>query len=328
MKWEDVRAALARHQKLIRWLVALAALGLAVKMLVDNRAELEQLGRFHPWHLVALCAMFVVYLLVYAYRFLLVVRAVGGAAIRYREWLKIFIFGRLANAFVAQLGNVYRAGVLKQRHDVPYRAYLNLYAFFAWIDSLLNLAIALVLVLVLKPELKIGGFNAAAAVGVLLVLLLAGPFLAERVLRALRPGPGLLAKAHGLLHGMFETVSRRARDARLMAVVSLMGLLIFGVGLVLFSVAFLGIGFRPDLVDLALFLALYKLSTLVVITPGNIGVREVAYGLLCESLGIGMARGVLVSAVIRVAHYLIVFAMGFALGGADLLKGRRGEEEG
>ena len=71
---------------------------------------------------------------------------------------------------------------------------------------------------------------------------------------------------------------------------------------------------------LALFYIILKISTEILITPGNIGPREVAYGVLSESMGIGMGQGIAVSVIIRVLGTGTVLVLGSCFGGIDLLR--------
>jgi hypothetical protein len=311
----------------MRWLVGLAALGLAVKVLASNEEAWERLGEFRLWQVGAVCGLFAVYFVVRAWRLLLIMRAVGGLKIGFREWFKVFIVGRFANALVAQAGNVYRAAVLKRQHGLPYGSYVSALAFFTWVDALLNLLLAAVLLLAMNPGLMIGGLNGAATVGLVLAAVLAGPPLALAILGLARPGEGFLARVREGLRGMLGVMVREGRNAALMARLAGLGLVLFGIWIVLFRMSFAGMGIRAGLGELGLFLAIYKLTTILVITPGSIGVREIAYGLLGECLGIGMAQGVMVSAILRVASYSALFPLGLAFGGAQVLGSRSGSKD-
>jgi len=314
----------SRRKRPIQSVLAVVALGLACKVLVERKEELHCLEEFRLSQAAALCGLLAVYLLVRAYRFLVIARALGNVAIDFWGWFKVFVVGNFANELVGQVGNVYRATMLKRRYHLPYTAYVNAYVFFAWIDSLLNLALALLLILLLKPTLAIGGANAATTVGVMMATILAGPIAVERILRAIQPSEGVLTELHEKLHGMLTTMVQQGRDVGLMGKVVALGVVVFAIGVLVFWISFAGIGVRVGLAELALFLALYKLSTLIVITPGNLGVREIAYGLLGIGVGVSMAQGVLVSAIVRVAHYIILFPLSFLFGGGELLgKGRR-----
>lgn len=60
--------------------------------------------------------------------------------------------------------------------------------------------------------------------------------------------------------------------------------------------------------------------TSINLPPGNLGVRKVAFGLLADLTGIGMAEGMLVSALLRVVGYIALFAVALAMGGLGVLR--------
>jgi uncharacterized membrane protein YbhN (UPF0104 family) len=308
---------------LLRWLVALLALGLTAKILVEDREALRGLAQCGLGPVAAVVGLFLVYLPIWAYRFLVITRAVGQVTIGYWEWFKLFTVSRLVNALFPQSGNVYQAVALKARHQLPYTRYVSAYVFFAWADSVLNLLLALVLILAMKPGLTLGRVNGAAAVGGALVVLAAGPLLAEWLLRRVRPGTGLPARVHRLVHGLLAAMVEQSRNPGLLAKVTALGLVLFALWLLLLKVCFEGVGVRPAWPDLALFLAVYKVTLFVVITPGNVGVLELLYGLLSECLGLGLAQGVLVAAVVRVGFYAVLVPLGVAFAVADLWARRK-----
>jgi hypothetical protein len=66
------------------------------------------------------------------------------------------------------------------------------------------------------------------------------------------------------------------------------------------------------------FYALYRLTFHVNITPGNIGIRELAYGLLCAQADVGMSKGILVSAELRILSTVVLLVLGVLLAWRDL----------
>ena len=66
---------------------------------------------------------------------------------------------------------------------------------------------------------------------------------------------------------------------------------------------FAGLGVRLSVPVLAVFICLFWLSGVVVITPGNLGLRELAYSYLAGAVGVDMSLGLAAAAVIRLVHY-------------------------
>ena len=69
-----------------------------------------------------------------------------------------------------------------------------------------------------------------------------------------------------------------------------------------------------------LYAILLKLSLLVNITPGNLGLRELVYGQLSQALGTGVEASILVSGIIRMVTYLLLSVLGVLFGGLALLR--------
>jgi uncharacterized protein (TIRG00374 family) len=73
--------------------------------------------------------------------------------------------------------------------------------------------------------------------------------------------------------------------------------------------------------DIAIF---YKIITnllnKIIITPSNVGVREIVYGILSKEFEIGMSQGMLVSLIIRAIGIIIITVLGLAIGGTDIFK--------
>jgi hypothetical protein len=65
------------------------------------------------------------------------------------------------------------------------------------------------------------------------------------------------------------------------------------------------------------------ISFFIILTPGNIGIQEIAWGFLSEQMGIGMEIGILMSGFIRLVSMGVLAACGIAFGGVDLIRNRK-----
>ena len=69
-------------------------------------------------------------------------------------------------------------------------------------------------------------------------------------------------------------------------------------------------------------------GTYFIISPGgNLGVREILYGLLGAQMGIGETEGILASVTIRVLSFLTLIVLGVSFGGIGLLRNPSGPED-
>jgi hypothetical protein len=197
----------------------------------------------------------------------------------------------------------------------------------AWMDTGMNLLLATGIVLIFSRDFTIGSFLAWKVLGIVTIATISGPVLFEAAFRRLRfrwrPSVWLHTKTAEVLRVSVENLA----DGRYLGKLFALGLVIFARTTLLFHLYFLTIGLRVDLAALAVFYALFKLSFYINLTPGNLGVQELAWGFLSQQMGIGMAQGVAVSAFVRVISTGVILVLGIALGGWDMIH-KRGELDG
>ena len=309
------------HRRLIQWGVAFFAVLLAGWILASNVSDLARLLRFEIWQLGAIFGVFLVHFAASTIPFLLIIRSLHGSSVSVWEWMKIMFVSRMANNIAPQSGTVYRAVVLKRETGLSYTRYVHVFALFGWLTTLLNLLLATILMVAIMPELSLGGLPGVAVTGGAFAVLLIGPVVTEKVLAAFEPREGTAARLHGALHGMFQAMVEHGRDARLLALVMGFAVARFVLWVALFRLLFVGMEVRVGYAELALFLAIYQLSALLMITPGNLGVREVIYGMVGGAVGITAAQGVMLSALLRALQYVVIFPLGLAFGGWRLVAG-------
>ncbi|MCY2926442.1 MAG: lysylphosphatidylglycerol synthase domain-containing protein, partial [Planctomycetota bacterium] len=117
-------------------------------------------------------------------------------------------------------------------------------------------------------------------------------------------------------------LNRSALDVRYLARIASLGVVAFAITTVMFGACFMGLGVPVSLPALALFCALYKLSTYVVITPGNLGVLELGCAVLGEQVHVGPGAGLLACGMVRVAGYAVLALLAVGMGGLRLIRHR------
>ena len=88
----------------------------------------------------------------------------------------------------------------------------------------------------------------------------------------------------------------------------LLGLVSFTNLLAMFMILFWALGADVALHKMVVILIFYKLSRLIVITPGNLGVREWTIGGACALVGIEPGIGLISSLLIRAAQVVALTA--------------------
>jgi uncharacterized membrane protein YbhN (UPF0104 family) len=221
------------------------------------------------------------------------------------------------------MGNLYRGIQLKEKYGVSYTGYISGFSSLAWMDTGINLVIAFLAIIIISPGFKIGQFFAWKILSLLAVSVVLSPIVGEIILRKRFFRNNYLDWLHSKLSEVLTVSVNNLNDQAYLLKVFLLGIALLIRTCIMFYVYFTVFDIRVSIPVLVVFYALYKVSTFIVITPGNIGIQEVVYGFLSEQIGIGMAQGVLVAALIRVVGVFSISVLGVFLGGINLLRHRK-----
>ena len=109
-------------------------------------------------------------------------------------------------------------------------------------------------------------------------------------------------------------------DKEILVKVTLIGIVSIFIHYLLLYFAAISLGIRLGFVELLIFLAFIKLSLIINVTPGNVGVREILYGALGCSFGLKVSEGILLSALLRINSYIVIVSLGLIFGGSTLIR--------
>ncbi len=307
-------------KKVARYLLTVVCCAYIVNFFLANRESFERVLLFDMSIVMTMLGLSVAAIGMQSYRYKIIIGKFSGKRLPYLAWLRIFVLGTFLNRIFPQAGNVFRGVSLKQRFDISYTRYISSYAGFMWIDTTLSIATALAVVLVLDPSLRIASVPAAVLIAALLCAVAAVPFVLKLVGDFLKGRFNYFLWLQSKLAEVFSVMADSVRDVGYLVRISATGLCSFAITISIFYMCFHGLGLDVSWSMLAVFCVIMRLSNQMVITPGNLGVREIAYGVLGELAGVGMAEAMLVSIIIRIVGTTVIFAFGTALGGVGLLK--------
>jgi uncharacterized membrane protein YbhN (UPF0104 family) len=307
-------------KKISRLVIFMICIGYLARFFYINRLSLQIAFNISISIIILIVLLSIVYLLLYNYRFHLILEKCSGQRLNFWPLFRIFILGKFLNTFISQAGTVYRGLQLKQDYGISYTNYISSFASFAWMDSWMNMVIAALVILTVGHDLKIGSFYAWQISLVLAICIFVVPLLIEAAFRKISFNNTYLNWTHSKLNEVLKATIENVKDT-----VYVSKIIILGIGALICAGALYYICFRIfditlAIPSLAVFYALLSLSTCIVLTPGNIGVQELAYGFLSQQLGFGMAQGVLVAAFARISGTTIILLLGIILGGIDLLR--------
>jgi uncharacterized protein (TIRG00374 family) len=242
-----------------------------------------------------------------AYHFNLVITCVSHP-ISFFSAFKYFTLGGFINVFVPHGGGVYRAVMFKKDGNIRYRDGISILVSFGWLNSLVSLGLGIVIVALYKPAMQFQG----VPVLLFFILLLLVQVLSIRALdlwvqrfhSLRREGLRSIRQMGGDIVERITTVMKNA--PLLLKSIILIGL---NVGLTIWALylLFASIGVPADITFLTIYAVTIRLSSVIELTPGNLGVREFVFGLLSSGMGQGAAQGIAISMMWRL---ITVFAKG------------------
>ena len=281
----------------------------AVWLFHSNGKNASILLNFPHYSLLLMLLIATTHNVAMSFRYLVILQSLGLKT-KVLSWFRIFLLGQILNTFVGQSGNVYRTLALKRQYGFNYTNTIATYAAFAWMDTLLGAFLALLVIVLWDSSFELGGVNVLAIIGILLLSLLAAPLLFKGMSRIfvswVEHQNSWLAKLIRLSSNALKVTT----NPSLLATTSVVGLVTFALNTIMIDLAFRGLEISLTLPALVLFVFLYRLSGLVIITPDNLGVRELAYGFLSQAIGLEMCDGLIVSGIIRLVSYVTLAFLG------------------
>ncbi|MES1185482.1 MAG: lysylphosphatidylglycerol synthase transmembrane domain-containing protein [Myxococcales bacterium] len=313
-----------RISRFLRWAIAVIAMGVVVRQLVSDPEPLRRMWAAGPQTLAGMCALVVLNQALMSLRFAQVLNHMGAPRVGFGAWFRITSVGQMLNLFVPQLGNVYRGVALKRDYGISYLTWATGLISFVWLDMVGGVLIAMLAIGVLDPHLRFAGLSAELLLALGLTAIFFGPIAAAFVFERLPPRSGFLGKLQRRLTTLLSTASAAARSPGLMArFFSLNVVVTIGQTATLW-LAFHSVGAAIPLSGLLLFQILVKLTSQVVITPGNLGITELAFGALAHGSARTVEQGLAVSLLLRAVGSAMVVLLGALSGGAsELFSGRR-----
>jgi uncharacterized membrane protein YbhN (UPF0104 family) len=315
-----------RFASSLRWALAAFVMAFVARQLLRDPAPLVRIVDTAPSILLGLCSLVVVNQALMSVRFSLAMRHTGQGGVSLWAWFRLVAVGQMLNLFVPQLGTIQRGVALKRDYGISYIAYASALVAFVWLDLVMGLAIAALAIALLDPQLRFAGISALILLSFGAVVLVVGPPLAALVLSRLSFDARLLTRLHERLLTLLRSASTALRSPQLLARFFVLNVLVSAGQTATLWLAFQAVGASVGWPTLILFQILIKLSGQIVVTPGNLGITELAFGALARGAAATLEQGLAVSLLLRGVGSLMVIALGVAFGGAQLLhKSRRAE---
>ncbi len=316
----DFKTHILKNKHLLQWILSGGCILFVVFFFSKNKEEIQKILTLNIWYIAAMAVFILLSHLIYGYRFFLVVKKLSHQKIGLWMCIKSVILNRFLSACAPQTGNVYQSILLKQKYQVSYTQFISSLVALTWFDTCLNLSLALIFIVIISPTITIGNFLASHVLSLLILVIFILPVAFESLLSRFNFKNKISVWLHGRLSELFSSVISSVKDIRHLSRLLGTGVLSFLNTLVIFYLCFKSIGISLDWAAIAFYHVILKLLNTILITPGNIGVREIAYGIISEQMSLSMGEGIIVSMVMRIIGMIVILSAGTVLGGLALLK--------
>jgi uncharacterized membrane protein YbhN (UPF0104 family) len=321
-----VRLAAAHLRRAAPWLAVALAVAATVALVVVRGEELGALADLAPAAVAWLVLQQLAYLVAQSGRFHVVLVRFTDRTVGFEPWLRLFVLGRFLNLFVPQGGNVYRAVELHRRFGVRPTHFVAAFVNAPWLAMVLNLALGAVAVALLQPAAALGGWPLWLVLAGATLLGAMAPIVALVVLPLVPRGWRPLAWLHARLVEMVRATLASLRDRRYLTRVFAWTLLAFVQASAMLWYGFAALGSPVGVAEAIAFYVLLQLATYFPVTPGNVGVQELAFGALAAGFGAAAVDGVAVSALVRVTGVVALVLAALPLGGVEAVREARRQE--
>jgi uncharacterized membrane protein YbhN (UPF0104 family) len=305
----------SRVRSLISLVLLIGSLAYIGQVLWSQRKELEHAFDLSPGAFLALFAMMGVSHAQRTYEFTFMLKRLGVHE-PFRDGFLLTGAGFLLNHLPFNVGLVMRAAVLKRDHALPYASYLALVT----VNALINVAIAALLglasVAFTQPFHPTTGWPLVAAFSALLTAALGAMFLP---LGRLRFGESFVGRRLRLLTQGVVLIRGNGSGVLVLSALALSK--IVGAAFRMW-ICFSLLGAELSPLSACLLASAAIVFSLINLTPGNLGLREVAMAALSTVLGSSYGVGLAAASIDRVV--LLVYTIVTGVPGLYSLR-RRGQ---
>ena len=312
--------------RVARTMVGILAVSGVAALLVRDRSSLEVLRDTS----LTICALVVVIMsvntLMFAARVRLVLDHVGRLTIERVWWVRIFVNSFALNLSVPQSGAVYRAVELRSIYGMPVTTYLRSYYVLIWLAYILVLSTGAVVMYAQETAPAVGGWDIRSTLLATLGGVLLGPLLTRSLARRLNPKSSVLRRLAEEVADSVTAAIDAVRDggfARRFATLSA-ATIATDLAIVVLTAHALGLE-----IDLAWSVVLYvtlQLFNLLHVTPGNLGVQELVFGVLTRQAGLGVGDGLVLSMLLRLLRTASLALLFLGANVAGMSRSRRSDD--
>jgi hypothetical protein len=280
-----------------------------------NYEDFSILKRLNTSNILTLYLSYLALLLVNCYQSYVVI---GDSNIKKSSFLKFYILARFLSKLIPQSGNIYMGQMLKDEFNLKYSKYIErLLSLYVMDTSFIFLFFVATTLIIDNNLLGFQAFEIDYLI-VMIGLFTTSIFVVFLYIKISRYKNKWLDKILDILFNIMMLL----KNPYMILKVFFYSALSFSVVSSIFYQILAGLSIEVNWSFAVIFAILFRISHLINITPGNIGVSELLLGYIADILGIGFSNGVIISVTYRVIVYSSIISYGLLLGGWSLIKNK------
>ncbi len=299
------------RRRLARALLAVLAISGVVALLWRERMSLGVLRNVSLSMSALIVLIMSVNTVLFGLRVRIALQRVAAIRIRVLWWTRVFINSFAMNLSVPQSGAVYRAMELRRVYGMRLQDYLRAYYVVVWLGYVLIVACSTPAMFLSPVAPLVGGWDLRLVAVLTLVGLALGPVLLHRSAPHIGGDARWAERFRQVLDETVGTALECVRERRFATDFLFFSILTIAIDFGIVVLALAALGFNIALGwSLLLYLAM-QLFNMIHVTPGNIGVQELVFGVLGGQAGLSLGDGVVLSLflrVLRAASLVTLFA--------------------
>lgn len=291
------------------------SLGIVIYVLINNREVFSRFALFEPHTVTLAIILSCLCILVNASQTWLALNLMVSVPVSWETWVVHFFISRLMNNALSMAGTLYRAIQLKVAHGIDFPEFIAASLAVTWLN-LISFSVSLLIASFIVSFADFSGHDLVRTMSLTILLGCFIPlFLPWRSLDRIVGQVRLLKKAAIHSRRIFILIRSISQHAAKIAGIVLLGvfflmvntLLVHSIGSVLIN------GFQVT--HAAIFVLTMKVAGIISITPGNLGIRELWFGVVASLLAFNVQEGLVLSLSHRaiVSVPILVFGGYFAI---------------
>ena len=292
--------------RFIKYIILFLCAGFIITYFQNYSHDLEHLKNIRIKDILILLIYTSAFQLLTAYKFYYLLKNNKIKNMSLRSLLSIFVLSRFVNLFILQGGNIYRGMVLKHKYNFPYTNSISIMTVFTWLDSVFSIILSILIIIVSQWKFNQQSIILLFIILFLIILILLPLFGKLLVTKIPASSHKKLAWFQFKLKTLFEQVALMIKDYKLLVTFAFLTCITYSLFLLQIHYAFSATAHPINAAQSAAFGVTTILSIYINITPNNLGVTELLYGLLGQSFTLSLGLGILVCAILRVIWVMVI----------------------